>query len=614
MSHIAQIGRRSWRVRAGMAGLYALLVLGAVTTVYPFLLMVSIGTKSQTDYNDYAPSALLPRYLHDDRVLYAKYVEDRYANNLDDVNAAYHTDIDKIANVAPPADTTGQAASLTSNWTAFTQTLPPTYKKAGFGEHDNAPSALLLLYRAHLRDTFGSIDALNKAWTEENLGFDNVTPPFERTALREWTPDLSDPKVADWTRFKTTLPPQFLLVTMADPLYRNYLKQDVYEDDLARLNTGWGTSYKSWSEITLPPTPFADANAAHIADWETFVRTRFPLRMLGVSPDALPAWRAFLQKRARAGSATATLPATVPLSGDTRTDWMEFVARVAPLRSLTANSSENLWRSSARVTGAMPPQGSGPWETPSDDISRRTPPQAAADWRYVQANAGALRWDFATRNFKTVGNYIFLHGAAVGNTIIFCLLAIGGAIIVNPLCAYALSRYPLPYAYKVLLFLLATMAFPAEVAMIPNFLLIKDLGLLNTFGALVLPGLASGFSIFLLKGFFDSLPRELYEAGILDGATEIRMFQTITVPLSLPIFSVIALNAFTASYGAFLFAMVVCQDPKMWTLMVWLYNLQDTAPQYMIMAALTLAALPTLIVFMFAQKIIMRGVILPSFK
>jgi multiple sugar transport system permease protein len=172
----------------------------------------------------------------------------------------------------------------------------------------------------------------------------------------------------------------------------------------------------------------------------------------------------------------------------------------------------------------------------------------------------------------------------------------------------------LPYAYQVLLFVLATMAFPAEVAMIPNFLLLKDLGMLNTFYALVLPGVANGFSIFLLKGFFDSLPKELYEAGILDGATEIGMFRRITIPLSLPIFSVIALNAFTASYGAFLFAMVVCQDPKKWTLMVWLYDLQQSAPQYVIMAALTLASLPTLIVFMLAQKVIMRGIVLPSFK
>jgi multiple sugar transport system permease protein len=306
-----------------------------------------------------------------------------------------------------------------------------------------------------------------------------------------------------------------------------------------------------------------------------------------------PVWRDFLAKRGRSNAANAALPRSVPDGGDALTDYMEFVATACPVSALIPNSPDILWRKSHP---AVPP------------------PTAQADWQFVLSHKGELRSEFATRNFRAVLGYILLNGRSVWNTAWFCGFSILAAIIINPMCAYALSRYPLPYAYKVLLFLLATMAFPAEVAMIPNFLLLKQLGMLNSFWALVLPGLASGFSIFLLKGFFDSLPKELYEAGILDGATEITMFRRITIPLSLPIFSVIALNAFTGAYGAFLFAMVVCQDPKMWTLMVWLYNLQDTAPQYVIMAALTLAAIPTLTVFLFAQKVILRGIILPSFK
>ena len=130
-----------------------------------------------------------------------------------------------------------------------------------------------------------------------------------------------------------------------------------------------------------------------------------------------------------------------------------------------------------------------------------------------------------------------LHGRALVNTIVYCFLAVATALIVNPLCAYALSRFNLSYGNAVLLYLLATMAFPAEVTMIPNFLLLKQLGLLNTFAALVLPGVASGFSIFLLKGFFDSLPRELYEAGTIHCASEARMFWTITLPVAKPIFA-----------------------------------------------------------------------------
>jgi multiple sugar transport system permease protein len=611
MSHIAVVGRRTWRVRLGIAALYLILLLGALTTLYPFVLMVSTATKSQTDYIDLR---LLPRYWTDREALYTKYLEDRYANNLDDLNAAHGTEYARIADARPPAGAgTAGSKALAAEWDAFARALPPLYKKAGFGEHDNAPSALLLRYRAHLRRKFGgSIGALNQAWTEENIGFEGVTPPFERTARREWVPD-DTPKMADWTRFKASLPPHFLVVTYADPLYRTFLRQERYQDDLETLNAAWGAAYTDWRQVTLPRTAPQDAGARR-DDREAFLRTQYPLRMLAVSPSALPAWRRFLAQRGRAGAARAAFPDPLPASGQTLTDWMEFIARGAPRAALTADSAENRWRASLAKRYPDVAAANAAFGTSWNAFDDAVPPQALADGNHVRAHARALRWDFATRNFRAVTNYILLHGRAVFNTVAFCGLAILAAIIVNPLCAYALSRYPLPYAYKVLLFLLATMAFPAEVAMIPNFLLLKELGMLNTFWALVLPGLASGFSIFLLKGFFDSLPRELYEAGILDGATELGMFRRITIPLSLPIFSVIALNAFTAAYGAFLFALVVCQDPKMWTLMVWLYDLQASAPQYVIMAALTLAALPTLVVFLLAQKVILRGIILPSFK
>ncbi|MFQ3668692.1 MAG: ABC transporter permease subunit, partial [Fimbriimonadaceae bacterium] len=162
------------------------------------------------------------------------------------------------------------------------------------------------------------------------------------------------------------------------------------------------------------------------------------------------------------------------------------------------------------------------------------------------------------------------------------------------------------------IFLLATMAFPAEVAMIPSFLLLKDLGLLNTFAALVLPTAASGYMIFLLKGFFDSLPQELFEAGQLDGAREVTMMTRIALPLSKPVLGYLALTAFMGAYGAFMYAFLVCQDQRIWTLMVWIYQLQLVAPRSVVMAALTLAAIPTLIVFLSAQRVIMRGIVLPG--
>ncbi len=241
-------------------------------------------------------------------------------------------------------------------------------------------------------------------------------------------------------------------------------------------------------------------------------------------------------------------------------------------------------------------------------------PLARYDAWHVRNHAGDLKKEYTTRNYATILDYIALHGRAVWNTIVFCFLAVATQLIVNPLAAWALSRYTMPATGKILLFLLATMAFPAEVTMIPSFLLLKDLGLLNTFAALVLPTAASGYSIYLLKGFFDSLPRDLFENASLEGAGEGTLLFRITLPLTKPVMAVIALTAFMGAYGAFIYAFLVAQDERMWTLMVWIYQLQSRAPMSVMMAALTLAALPTLVVFLFAQRVILRGIILPGEK
>ncbi len=152
--------------------------------------------------------------------------------------------------------------------------------------------------------------------------------------------------------------------------------------------------------------------------------------------------------------------------------------------------------------------------------------------------------------------------------------------------------------------------------MIPGFLLMRDLNLLNTLFALILPGMASGYSIFLLKGFFDSIPTELYEAADIDGAGEFSKFYSIALPMSKPILAVIALGAFNGAYGGFMWAFLVCQDPKMWTIMVWMYEFQanNASNSALVMAALALVSIPTLLMFIFCQKIIMRGIIVPSMK
>jgi multiple sugar transport system permease protein len=140
------------------------------------------------------------------------------------------------------------------------------------------------------------------------------------------------------------------------------------------------------------------------------------------------------------------------------------------------------------------------------------------------------------------------------------------------------------------------------------------ISLLNTFAALVLPSVASGYSIFLLKGFFDSLPRELYEAADLDGASEWTKFWSFTMNLSKPILAVIALGAFTGAYSQFMMALIIIPDQNMWTIMIWIFQLQSQAHQAVVYASLVIGAIPTFLIFVFCQGIIMRGIVVPTEK
>jgi multiple sugar transport system permease protein len=228
----------------------------------------------------------------------------------------------------------------------------------------------------------------------------------------------------------------------------------------------------------------------------------------------------------------------------------------------------------------------------------------------------AFEIDGITGNYRAVIDYLFHRGDAVRNTLILVLLSALVTLTVNPLAGYALSRFRLRSTERLIVFCLATMAFPAAVSAIPGFLLLRDFGMLNTFAALVLPGAANGMTIFLLKGFFDSLPRELYEAATIDGAGEWTIFTVISLPLVKPILAVSLLNSFLAAYNGWEWAIVVCQDPRMWTVAVWTYQFYQAlgGQQFVVMAAFVLNSLPVLLVFLFCQKIILRGIILPQMK
>lgn len=468
----------------------------------------------------------------------------------------------------------------------------------------------------------------------------NYTVPF-------WRPgDL--PKDSVWSEFLATLPPEQLLIVNADAYWHTYLRLEYRT--VATLNQAWGTQHQGFYELHVPLTP--PSEPAIRTDWETFVVKRWPRRLLEVPPDYAPRWQAYvrqqLMRKAResggdavSGEAAALeeagrlvgraltrwadleLPARRPEDETLSRYWCEFTSSGAiPPTEMILHAPEIEFRAFLRRKYA---EGEGDaaalarlnaaWQTSYTSIDEVPLPLVLADYVPVRYHAASVRWRFAGESYRRVTEYMMGRGRAAWNTFVLVALSLFSALTINPIAAYSLSRFPLKSTQKILIFFLATMAFPAEVAMIPNFLLLRDFNLLNTYWALILPGMANGFAIFLLKGFFDSLPRELYEAAEMDGASEFQVFRLVAVPLIKPILAYIGLNTFVASYGSFMWAFVICPKEEMWTLMVWVYDFQMKNPgNNYIMAATVLVCLPPLVVFFFANRIIMRGIVIPSLK
>ena len=231
-------------------------------------------------------------------------------------------------------------------------------------------------------------------------------------------------------------------------------------------------------------------------------------------------------------------------------------------------------------------------------------------------NENALTTTPIFQNYKLIFDFLVLNGKALWVTFVLITLTMIATLTINPLCAYALSRFNLPGQTKILLFMLATMAFPAMVSAIPAYLLMRDLGMLNTFTALVLPGAANGMAIFILKGFFDSLPQELYEAATIDGAREMQIFKMVAMPMVKPILAINCVNAFIGAYNGWEWALIICQDQDMWTIAVWMYQASQWWQHnpWIVSAGFVVVSIPTMIVFLASQKVILKGIVIPSMK
>jgi len=375
----------------------------------------------------------------------------------------------------------------------------------------------------------------------------------------------------------------------------------------------------------LPFPPPADSSERIKSVWNAFIHNSYPRRLLRikVSPKLEAAYQQHVKAVCKTisvyekltGSEIAQFTDVKLKKYENSSLWRNFITQV-PLEDLQVLSAEGSWQSFLldKYGSIDAVNRSYGWNLSCIEEVRLPIREAIA---VTFKKRGWLKFlDGALSNYKLVGEYLFLRGRAFGNTLLLVFLSVLATLTVNPMAAYALSRFGLKSTEKILLFLLATMAFPTAVTAIPGFLLIRDLGLLNSFAALVLPTLASGMSIFILKGFFDGLPRELYEAATVDGAKEWQIFLRITLPMTTPILAVNALHSFVAAYNSWEWALLVCQKQSHWTLAVWMYQMsqQFGGQPWAVMAGFVLVSIPTAIVFIACQKVILKGIVLPSMK
>ena len=203
------------------------------------------------------------------------------------------------------------------------------------------------------------------------------------------------------------------------------------------------------------------------------------------------------------------------------------------------------------------------------------------------------------------------------NSIVVALVVTVGNLVFSPMLGYALAKLQFAGKGVLLGLVLATLMLPGVAILVPQFVLMSALGLVNSYPGLVLPFLAGPFGVFLTRQFFSGLPDELLEAARMDGASEFRIFWQIAMPLAGPVLATLGILTFLGSWNSFVYPLVMAQEPEMYTLPVALATFatgQYQADHGMLMAGALVLVLPILIIFVVLQRWITEGIATTGLK
>lgn len=237
---------------------------------------------------------------------------------------------------------------------------------------------------------------------------------------------------------------------------------------------------------------------------------------------------------------------------------------------------------------------------------------------------GIILWprEFSLEGFRTVWVNLNLQRAFINSTIV-TTVGTFFHVVLACLAGYVLIQRDLPGKRLMLIFILATMAIPGELIMIPLYIVNRNLGLLNTLYSLIFSGMVSGFSILLLRNFFAGVPYDLAESAKIDGASDFHIFRTIYLPLAQAGIATITLFELVSRWNQFLPVVLYISDSNKYTLQVALNALvteslgssgMSMVTPNVRMAGIVIAILPLVILYPFMQKYFVQGITLGSVK
>ena len=207
-------------------------------------------------------------------------------------------------------------------------------------------------------------------------------------------------------------------------------------------------------------------------------------------------------------------------------------------------------------------------------------------------------------------------GRAFFSSTVIAVVSTLFSLLFNSMAGYAFAKLRFRGRERMFGLLLSALVIPAQVGMLPLFLMMKGLGLVNTYWGVIIPSLASVFGIFMVRQFMLSIPQELLEAARIDGAGEWRIYWSVVMPLARPILATLAIFTFMTTWNDFMWPLIVLSDQSRYTLPVSIASLVGEHAQdvELMMAGSVVTVLPVLALFLFLQRYYIAGLMAGSVK